>query len=46
MRVGDAMRITKAEWYRLGGFQNSNLFRKGTKRGGWTYWMLTGWIAN
>jgi hypothetical protein len=40
MRVGGGMRITKAEFYRLGGLRNSKLYRKGTKGGGWTYWML------
>ena len=39
MRLGHAMRITKREWYALGGFANTKLFRKGTSRG-WTYWML------
>lgn len=33
------MRISKGEWQRLGGLRNSRCFRKGTKRGGWTYWL-------
>lgn len=34
-------RITKAEWYRLGGFANSKLFRKQSRGGGaWRYYRL------
>lgn len=31
-------RITKTEWYNLGGFANSNLFRKQAKSGAWQYY--------
>ncbi len=40
MRLGDALRITKAEWIRLGGCANTRLFRK-MRSGRWTYWTLT-----
>lgn len=40
MRVGGVIRITKREWYALGGFKASNLFRRGTGRG-WRYLMAT-----
>lgn len=41
MRTGRLwkVRITKCEWYRLGGFKNSGLFRTQASRGGWQYWM-------
>lgn len=32
-------RITKAEWYALGGFANSKLFRKQSRGGAWRYYM-------
>lgn len=32
--------ITKAEWYQLGGFANSKLFRLADKRGRWRYFIL------
>lgn len=38
MKTTFKARITKKEFYRLGGLSNSSLFRKGTKSG-WTYWM-------
>lgn len=38
-RIGHK-RIGKKEWYLLGGFANSKLFRKATKRGVWTYWIV------
>lgn len=31
------LKINKRQWYNLGGFKNSRLFRRGTKRG-WTYY--------
>lgn len=31
-------RISKSEWYRIGGFRNSKCFRRGTPDG-WTYWV-------
>lgn len=33
-------RITKAEWYELGGFANSKLFRKQSRGGAWRYYRL------
>jgi len=33
-------RITKREWYELGGFENSNLFRKQSRGGAWRYYRL------
>jgi hypothetical protein len=33
------MRVTKRTWYDKGGFKNPALFRKGDRRGGWTYWI-------
>lgn len=33
------MRVSKGEWYRLGGFANPRLFRKHNGRN-WIYWML------
>lgn len=41
MQVGTYMRITKREWYALGGLANTKLFRKADKRGAWRYYMLT-----
>lgn len=32
------MRITKAEWSRLGGLQNSYLYRKQGRAGPWRYY--------
>lgn len=32
------MRVTKRTWYDKGGFKNSALFRRHTKRG-WSYWI-------
>lgn len=32
-------RITKAEFYRLGGFKNSGLFRLQTRGGSWRYYI-------
>ena len=34
------VRITKKEFYRWGGFSNSDLIRKATKSGVWTYWKV------
>jgi len=31
-------RITKNEWYALGGFANRNLFRKQSRGGAWRYY--------
>jgi len=31
-------RITKVEWYNLGGFANSRLFRLQSKGGAWRYY--------
>ncbi len=31
-------RITKVEWYSLGGFTNSDLFRKQSRGGAWRYY--------
>jgi hypothetical protein len=31
-------RITKREWYDLGGFANSDLFRKQSRGGAWRYY--------
>lgn len=33
-------RITKAQWYDLGGFANSDLFRRQKKGGAWQYFRL------
>lgn len=33
------MRITKGEWYRRGGFTNSDLYRKADRLGRWKYYM-------
>jgi hypothetical protein len=33
-------RITKREWYDLGGFANSKLFRKANARGVWSYYQI------
>lgn len=33
-------RITNAEWYELGGFANSKLFRKQSRGGAWRYYRL------
>ena len=33
-------RITKTEWYALGGFANSRLFRKADSRGRWRYYIV------
>lgn len=32
-------RITKAEWYARGGFQNSALFRLQSRGGAWRYYV-------
>lgn len=32
------LKISKREWYDLGGFANSRLFRKADKRGVWSYY--------
>ena len=42
MRLGTYTRITKREWYALGGLANSKLFRKADKRGHWRYYMAHG----
>ncbi len=39
-RVGH-LRITRREFYALGGFSHSRLFRKATKTGAWMYFMDT-----
>lgn len=31
-------RITKVEWYNLGGFANSDLFRRQSRGGAWRYY--------
>lgn len=33
-------RITKREWYELGGFANSSLFRKQSRGGAWRYYRM------
>lgn len=33
-------RITKRQWYELGGFANSRLFRKQSRSGAWAYYQL------
>lgn len=33
------MRITKAEWYRLGGFANSDLYRRADRLGRWMHFI-------
>ena len=38
MRTG-TMRISKREWYALGGFANSRLWRRQRKNGAWVYYM-------
>ena len=38
-KLGTRLRITKREWYALGGFRNSALYRKHNGRH-WTYWYL------
>lgn len=40
MQLGNSLRITKREWYKLGGFSNSKLYRKADKRGVWRYYMI------
>jgi hypothetical protein len=35
------LKISRAEWYRLGGFRNSRLFRKADRRGVWRYYLDT-----
>ena len=35
----DRKRISKAEWYELGGFANPKLFRLADKRGVWRYYI-------
>lgn len=35
-------RITKKEWYVLGGFTNSDLFRKQSRGGAWRYYRALG----
>ena len=37
MRTG-IERISKTEWYRLGGFKNPALFRKAASNGAWRYY--------
>lgn len=34
----NTMKLGKAHWYRLGGFANGALFRRGTTRG-WSYFV-------
>jgi hypothetical protein len=41
VKLGTYMRITKREWYALGSFGNTRLFRKADKHGTWKYYMLT-----
>ncbi len=33
------MRITKKKWYQLGGFANTDLYRRADKRGRWMHFM-------
>lgn len=33
------LKISRAHWYRLGGFANSALFRRANKRGAWSYYV-------
>lgn len=33
------MRVTKAQWYKAGGFRVSRCYRKATKNGAWRYYM-------
>ena len=33
-------RITKKEWFALGGFTNSEIFRKQSRGGAWRYYRL------
>lgn len=40
MRNG-ILKIPKAEWYRLGGFARSDLFRKADSQGRWGYYIDT-----
>ena len=40
---GYKVRITRAEYYRLGGMANSSLFRKADSRGVWQYFRLVYW---
>lgn len=39
MLVGESLRITKKEWYKLGGFSNPALYRKHNGRN-WEYFYL------
>lgn len=39
MKNGRA-KISKREWYKLGGLTNSKLFRKANKAGVWSYYIL------
>lgn len=39
MRI-NSMKISKREWYRLGGFANSRLYRKANKLGAWSYYYI------
>lgn len=32
-------RVTKAHWYRLGGFRSSYCFRRQQKNGAWVYYL-------
>lgn len=40
MRAG-VLRVTKREWYDMGGFANPALFRKADSRGYWRYFVDT-----
>jgi hypothetical protein len=35
-------RLTKREWYELGGFANPDLFRRQKKGGAWQYFRVLG----
>jgi hypothetical protein len=45
MVTRNVCRVSKEQWYRLGGFRNSQLFRKADSRGAWRYYIDYGYSA-
>lgn len=41
----NVVRVTRAHWYRLGGFRNSSLFRRHQANRGWMYFIDMGYSA-
>jgi hypothetical protein len=33
-------KVPKEYWQQLGGLENPACFRRGTRQGGWTYWII------